>query len=273
MKKNIVIIGAESGIGLATVRSFQKQGHAVWATAEDLNGIEILRKEIPKERVLELDLMNVSAISPFVDELSNVPQIDVLICNAGVGIGGPATHMDIVDLRESFQINVFGHLEIIQRVLPILEKSDDSRIIWTGSAAGYFVRPLFGGYAATKFAVSALCDALRVELMGRVQVSMIAPGRIKTPIWEKGESLAEKVKEKPGVEIYATAIQKLIDEAKANQTESPSVDIVVESMHHAAFSSRPKAIYRIGPDAKVAFWLKWLLPIKWVDWLLRKLCW
>ena len=273
MIKTIIVIGAESGIGLATALAFQQQGHTVWVTARDQDGIQILMKDFPKEQIVELDLINSDLMKTSMGTLSAIPQIDVLICNAGIGLGGPVSHIDVDGLRDVFQVNVFGHLEIIQRLLPKLEQAQDPRIIWTGSAAGYFVRPLLGGYASSKFAVSALCDALRVELMGRVHVSLIAPGRIKTAIWKKGEDGAQALRSQPGVEVYESAIDKLLDEAKANQTESPDVEIVVKAMHHAAFASRPKGVYRIGPDAKLAFWLKWLFPSRFVDWLLRKLCW
>lgn len=273
MKKTFVVVGAESGIGLATARSILNKGHIVWTTAMDVHGMEVLRNYFPHDQIIMLDLSKVKDIATMLIPLQEIPEIDVLICNAGVGIGGPVSHLDIPSLRESFQINVFGHLEIIQRLLPNLERTPDPRIIWTGSAAGYFVRPLFGGYASTKFAVSALSDALRVELMGRVHVSVIAPGRIKTPIWEKGERLAKKYKDKDGLEEYHSAFEILLDELKVNQVDSPDEAIVVRAMHHASSSSRPKPYYRIGFDAHIAYWLKWLLPVRWVDSLLRTLFW
>ncbi|MAA78317.1 MAG: hypothetical protein CL916_03585 [Deltaproteobacteria bacterium] len=273
MRKTIVVIGAESGIGFATAKSLQQRGHTVWTTAKDLDGINILEKAFPHERILMLDLANAADISTMIAPLQNIESIDALICNAGVGTGGPVSHIDIPDLREAFQINVFGHLEIIQGLLPTLERASDPRIIWTGSAAGYFVRPLFGGYASTKYAVNALSDALRVELMGRVHVSLITPGRIKTAIWEKGMLEVDKFQGRSELEVYDSAFKKLANEMKVNRVESPSVDIVVKAMNHAVSSKRPKPYYRIGIDAKAAFWLKWLLPTRWVDIVLRTLCW
>ena len=273
MKKTIVIIGAETGIGFATAMSFFEQGHTVWVTAKDAEGVQILQENFPRECILLVDLSKEGDIAEMITPLHNLASIDVLICNAGVGTGGPTTHIDIPALREAFQINVFGHLEIIQRLLPKLECGVDPRIIWTGSAAGYFVRPLFGGYASTKYAVTALCDALRVELLGRVHVSLIAPGRIKTPIWEKGLLEVDKFQGRNDLKAYETAFDILAGEMKANSKESPNVRIVVKAMNHAVTSKRPKPYYRIGIDAFAAFWLKWLLPVRWVDWLLRKLCW
>ena len=273
MKKTIVIIGAESGIGLATAKSFLNQGHSVWTTARDQEGVQILQQTFPSDTILQLDLSEKNEIATVMASLQKLASIDVLICNAGVGTGGPVSHIDIFELREAFQINVFGHLEIIQHLLPNLECAADPRIIWTGSAAGYFVRPLFGGYASTKYAVTALSDALRVELMGRVRVSLIAPGRIKTPIWQKGLLEVDKFKGRSDLEMYDTAFTKLANEMRVNCEESPNVDIVVKAMNHAALSKRPKPYYRIGVDAWAAFWLKWLLPTRWIDNLLRKLCW
>ena len=270
---NVVVVGGESGIGLATVLEMKNKRYEVWATAKDKEGRNTLLKHISEDRIILLDLSKHEDIHRALLELNKIDSIDVLICNAGVAMGGPVSHLNLTELRYVFEVNVFGHLALIQDILPKLEDSSDARIIWIGSAAGYFVRPLLGGYASSKFAVSALTDALRVELMGRVMVSLIAPGRIKTPIWEKGEQSAEELMKKEGLESYTTAIMKLREEAKENRSASPDAGLVVRSILHAMTSSRPRPVYRIGMDAKLAFWLKWFVPTRWIDALLRWLCW
>lgn len=269
----VVIVGAESGIGLAAVIEMKEQGHDVWVTAKDEGGEGILRAYLSEDRILRLDLSVREDVRRVADELVRIGHIDALICNAGVAMGGPVSHLDMNALRYLYEVNVFGHLALFQILLPSLLRASDPRFIWIGSAAGYFVRPLLGGYASSKFAVTALTEALRVELKGRVKVSLIAPGRIKTPIWEKGEEDAKRLLAQEGLETYSTAIAKLRAEAKTNRVESPNTDIVVRAIAHAMGAADPRPVYRVGRDAKLAFWLKWILPVRWLDALLRKLCW
>lgn len=271
--RQYVIVGADSGIGLGLLSHLVQEGHKLIATAKDEAGKEKLQQMFPEQTFYCLDLSQEQQIVQFCASMEAITELDGLICNAGVAIGGPVSHLDLHDLKRLFDINFFGQLYIVQKLLPCLENSPSPRLVWTGSAAGYFVRPLLGGYAASKFAVQAILDALRVELAGRVHVSHIAPGRIKTDIWANGAQEAKALSQKLVLEPYESAIAKLQREAEDNAHNAPPVSWVVEAMHHALFSSRPKSMYRIGPDAQLAYWLKWLLPQRWIDALLRKLCW
>ena len=272
-KSHFVIIGADSGIGLGLLHHLVEAGHNVTATAKDDMGKTQLQILFPSHDIHCLDLCEEEHIIRFCASISTIDLLDGIILNAGVAVGGPVSHLDIRELKRLFDINVFGQLDILQKVLPKLERSASPRIVWTGSAAGYFVRPLLGGYASSKFAVTALLDALRVELSGRIYVSHIAPGRIKTSIWSNGAEQANVLASKSGLESYTSAIMQLKKEAEDNAKDAPPVDWVVNAMDHALFSKKPKAMYRIGPDAKLAYWLKWLLPQSWIDRLLRRLCW
>ena len=273
-QKCIFIVGACSGIGLSYAKHLSALGHRVYASAINEKKSKELQQKLPKAIVVILDLRMASDINQCCSFLANeVSALDALICNSGIPIGGPVSHLALEQLREVFQVNVFGHIELVQRLLVLLQKSQDPRLVWTGSAAGYFVRPLLGGYAASKFAVTAIMDALRVELYNQIHVSHIMPGGIRTDIWTKGVEAATALEDQIGLEDYHTALRKLKEEAQHNAKNAASVQKVVHAMHHALFSSNPKPTYRIGLDAHLAYWLKWLLPQRLVDWLLRKLCW
>ena len=273
-QKSVVIVGACSGIGLAYAKHLSGLGHQVYASAINEKKAQDLQLAIPKAIVLTVDLRMASDIKQCCSFLrKELSAVDVLICNAGIPIGGPVAHLDLEQLREVFQVNVFGHLDMIQGLLETLQKSQNPRLVWTGSAAGYFVRPLLGGYAASKFAVTAIVDALRVEWYNHIHVSHIMPGGIRTDIWTRGVEAASAMENKVGLEDYHTALRKLKEEAQHNAKNAVSVQKVVDAMHHAVFSSNPKPVYRIGLDAHLAYWLKWFLPQRLVDWLLRKLCW
>ena len=156
-----------------------------------------------------------------------------------------------------------------QTFLPLLRKAQDPRIIFTGSAAGIFVRPLLGGYAASKFALTAFVDALRVELRPQnIRVSLIQPGRIKTPIWSTKPD--ESMEKQPNATPYRIAMDKLQSEAEENAQASPPVSIVTKVMNHALFSNYPKAQYLVGFDAHIAYCFGFL-PSFLVDRLLIRL--
>lgn len=272
--KTIVILGACSGIGREYAQHFSSLGHHVIATAINDETATLLSDDFPDLCVVTLDLCVPESVQGAVQRIhENCSHIDALICNAGIPLGGPVSHLDLQELRRVFQINFFGHLEMMQALLSLLLESQDPRFIWTGSAAGFFVRPLLGGYAASKYAVTAVMDALRVEWYQRIRVSHIMPGGIRTDIWTKGVRAAQSLETREDMKEYRSALVKLKDEALHNATSAAPVKSVVNAVHHAVYSSYPKPIYRVGFDAHLAHWLKWLLPKRVLDWLLRKLFW
>ena len=272
MTKYYFISGASTGIGLALAKRLVAQNHIVLATAPTPQGVETLRQIHSNLHPLLLDLCNQKHIDQLLENIQyHTAHLDAVINNAGVALGGPVELLSTTDIQRVFSINVFGHIQVTQILLPLLRKAPKPRLVFTGSAAGYFVRPLLGGYAASKFALEAFVDALRVELRPqKISVSLIEPGRIKTPIWSIPKD--NRFEDNPLAEPYQSAIAKLEAEVDTNAKESPSVDIVLKSMMHALLAPRPKIRYRVGPDAHLAYYLNWL-PRRFVDWLLLKLLW
>ncbi|MEC7986553.1 MAG: SDR family NAD(P)-dependent oxidoreductase, partial [Myxococcota bacterium] len=184
--------------------------------------------------------------------LQYTDRLDGIINNAGVGLGGPVELLNVDDIRTLFDINVLGHIKMTQVFLPLLRKAEQGRVVFTGSVAGFLSLPLQSPYAASKFALRAFCDALRVELRSQnIRVSLIQPGMIKTPIWSK--SPLAGIEEHPQADRYRTSIQKSYALLRDGAKSSASVSIVIKAMNHALFSPFPKAKYLVGHDARLAY--------------------
>ncbi|MEC7988165.1 MAG: SDR family oxidoreductase [Myxococcota bacterium] len=270
MGKFYLISGANQGIGRAIAEDLAQKGHRVFATAPTESGRQSLLGLSENIIPLLLDLRSKEHIEELrISVAQHTDHLDGLINNAGIAMGGPVELLDVDAVRNLFEINVFGHIQMTQAFLPLLRKSKQARIVFTGSAAGIFVRPLLGGYAASKFALTAFCDALRVELRPqKIRVSLIQPGRIKTPIWSTPPD--KNIQNHPDAEPYRVAIEKLQQEAEENALASPPVSLVTKAMNHALFSNYPKAQYLVGFDAHIAYWFG-ILPSFIVDRLLIRL--
>ena len=206
MSKYYLISGASSGIGRALSEDLAKQGHHVFATAPNEGELHSLVGVSERITPLLLDIRSEEHIAQLRESvLKHTDHLDGLINNAGIGLGGPVELLDVDGIRDSFNINVFGHIKMTQTLLPLIRKSKQGRIVFTGSSAGLFVLPLTSAYSASKFALRAFSDALRVELKpSNIRVSLIQPGSIQTPIWSKGPF--DEVEKNADVERYHSAI-------------------------------------------------------------------
>jgi NAD(P)-dependent dehydrogenase (short-subunit alcohol dehydrogenase family) len=185
-----------------------------------------------------------------------------LVNNAGIVIGSPLEVIPLPQLRKQLEINVIGQIAVTQAFLPLLRRGR-GRIVNMGSIAGRGTIPLLGPYSASKYALEALTDALRMELQPwGIQVSIIEPGAIATPIWEKSAKEAEDLEASVGEEakaLYGEAVIRIREAiAQAAQRAIPP-EAVVRAVHHALTASRPHTRYLVGADAKLRAWMvKWL---------------
>jgi len=165
---------------------------------------------------------------------------------------------------------VIGLVAVTQALLPALRRGR-GRIVNIGSIAGRSPLPGSGPYDASKFAVEAITDVLRMELQALgVKVSVIEPGAVATPIWEKSAKDAEELVRQAEPEryaLYARLMTKLREEAAESARKAISVDRVVQAVEHAMTAARPKARYPVGPDTRL-WLLLGILPDRWRDWLI-----
>lgn len=178
-----IVTGASSGIGEATARALAGQGAAVVLAARDEEKIRALEVEIVASGGHALGIKTDVSDRDSVDTLvartiAEFGMLDVLVNNAGVGLSGRVAELRAEDLRYVFEVNVVGALNCVQAALPHL--GPGSRIINVSSVVGKRAIPKVGGYCASKFALNALSDALRVEIKEDITVTSVYPGTTHT---------------------------------------------------------------------------------------------
>lgn len=185
-----------------------------------------------------------------------------LVNNAGIAIGSPLEVIPLSQLRKQFEVNVIGQIAVTQAFLPLLRRSR-GRIVNMGSIAGRGTIPLLGPYSATKYAMEALTDALRMELRPwGIEVSIIEPGAIATPIWEKSDKAAVDLEASASDEaraLYGAAAIRIREAVAQSAQRAIPPDAVVRAVHHALTAACPNTRYLVGVDAKFRAWMvKWL---------------
>lgn len=196
-----------------------------------------------------------------------------LVNNAGIAIGSPLEFIPIQQLRRQLEVNVVGQIAVTQAVLPLLRLAR-GRIVNMGSIAGRGTIPMMGPYSASKHALEALTDALRLELYPwGIDVSIIEPGAIDTPIWGKSMQISMGIESElpiEGKQLYKDTAERIRDRVGLAARRAIPTDAVVQAVLHALTAKRPRTRYLVGRDAKVrAVMLRWL-PDRVQDWILKK---
>ncbi len=195
--KNIVITGASTGIGYATTKACINKGYRVLGSVRKEKDAERLQAKFGEQFIpLIFDVTDETAVAAGAakaQELIGDSGIHTLVNNAGIAIGGPMMHVPLADMRRQLEVNVIGLLATTQAFLPLLGAQKNcphppGRIINISSVAGKITHPFMGPYCASKHAVEAISDALRIELqLYGIDVVVLGPGVVKTPIWSKAE--------------------------------------------------------------------------------------
>jgi NAD(P)-dependent dehydrogenase (short-subunit alcohol dehydrogenase family) len=269
----VLVTGASTGIGRATAHYLQARGFRVFGSVrrrEDGSGFSGVTPVL-------LDVESADSIreaSETVDAALDGGALGGLVNNAGIAVSGPLEFLEMSDLRRQFEVNVFGQVAVTQAFLPLLRRGQPGRIVNMSSISGRITAPLLGPYSMSKFALEAFSDALRRELgpFG-ISVSVIEPGVINTPIWEKGVGSAnERIARMPAraLELYGKRIDFLRRRAEALQGTGTPAEKVAEAVHHALTARAPKTRYLVGNDAKVTAKLAWALPDRLLDRLMRR---
>ncbi len=266
-----LITGASTGIGQATALRLANAGWTVLAGVRRREDGERLSGEDPSGRIEPLlldvtDLEQVRLAAARVSELggagdSSPGRLDALVNNAGIGFGGPLELVSPEDLRTQFDVNVLGQVAVTQALLPAL-RAARGRLLFVSSVGGRVAMAFTAPYAASKYALEAIGDALRVELStSHVQVALIEPGSVATPIWEKTREVEEKltIPESLRAEYgHVPAAMKKTIESTASRGVPP--EQVAETIEAALTAKRMKARYVIGRDARAMIVLRSLLP-------------
>lgn len=263
---SVVVTGASTGIGAACALDFAGRGMTVFAGVRDpLAGEALAAKGGPSLIPITLDVTDEMSIVRSVKAVQSVlgeGGLGGLVNNAGIVIGSPLEVIPLSQLRKQLEVNVIGQIAVTQAFLPLLRRGR-GRIVNMGSIAGRGTIPLLGPYSASKYALEALTDALRMELRPwGIHVSIIEPGAIATPIWEKSTKEAESLEASVSAEakaLYGEAVVRIREAIAQAAQRAISPDAVVRAVHHALTASSPRTRYLVGSDAKLRAWMvKWL---------------
>lgn len=269
--KFIVVTGISTGIGRYLCKFLLDQGFQVIGTHREpdvKNGISTLD---PRLIPLYMDLANERSIEHASIEIQKIVGnmgLFALINNAGQAIPGPLTEVPMEKIKYQFQVNVFGNLMLIQKMMPLLQKNGPgARIINMSSVSGLFASPFLGSYAASKFALEGLSDSLRRELkLLGITVVVIEPGPIQTAIWSKHLGVAADYK--GGLfDQYLIKATDIIQQMEAN---AMPLEVLNQPILESLLSTKPKTRYLIHKNKFLFLLLAKILPDKWADYLVNR---
>ncbi len=264
MKKIVLITGASSGIGLDTLKLFANAGYKVYGAARNIDFVERLGR--PDVVGLRMDLTDSTAVDHALKTiLEQEGRIDILINNAGYGSFGPIEEVPLEEAERQLQVNVLGAVRLSQAVVPVMRRQGSGRIVNISSVAGRFTICFGGWYNASKYALEAVSNALRMELKPfGIRVVLIEPGGIKTN-W--GIIAAENLRLTTADTVYqprAHRLANIMEKGYGGQWLS-NPKVVAKTIFRAATARRPKARYLCGRAARLIVLLNALLPTRWLD--------
>ncbi len=271
--KTILITGCSSGIGYSTAVILKARGHQVIVTARDIVDVERLKNE--GFTALHLDLAESASIKNAVIEMVELTggKIDALFNNGAFGQPGAVEDLTRDVLRFQFETNLFGTHELTNLIIPLMRQQGHGRIIYNSSILGLVAMRYRGAYNASKFALEGLADTLRLELHGTsIHISLIEPGPILSEFRTNSYALyqrnidAEHSFHKSAYEAMEARLQK---EGAAVAFTLPA-KAVADKVVHALEAKRPKTRYYVTFPTYLFAILKRLLPVSWLDFLLRK---
>ncbi len=259
--KSVVITGASTGIGKACALWMDREGWRVFAGVRKESDGAALRAEA-SERLTPVfvDVTDAGSIASMAAEVKAAvgeEGLHGLVNNAGMATGGVLEFVDLNELRRVLEVNVTGQLAVTQPLIPLLRQGK-GRIVMMSSIAGRSSTPLLGLYAASKHALEAITDALRLELHPwGIHVSSIQPGTIATPIWGKALSFAQDVLPTyppKALEFYGPLVEAMFKSLA--KTKGIPAEAVAEVVFHALSAPTPKTRYVVGQDAKIRMWIE-----------------
>jgi NAD(P)-dependent dehydrogenase (short-subunit alcohol dehydrogenase family) len=269
----VLVTGASKGIGEACALRLARDGWLVWAGVRADADADRLRQAHPRISPVRLDVTSAGDILAVSRTIESAGQpLHGLVNNAGIAVAGPLEFLPLAELRNQLEINVVGQMAVTQAVLPALRRTR-GRIVFVSSISGLSALPFTGAYAASKFALEAIADALRMELLPfGLQVSVIEPGVIATPIWETSRLAAERYLDSAAPEMerfYGEALEAIRRRAATGMGGLPAA-VVARAVEHALTARRPRTRYLIGKDARARLLMQRLLPDRWRDALVRR---
>jgi NADP-dependent 3-hydroxy acid dehydrogenase YdfG len=241
--KIVLITGCSSGIGHDLAQRLARASYTVIATARHPEMLSDLHVALQ----LPLNVTDPTSIAIATEEVvRRFGRIDVLINNAGYAIRGAIEDIAVEQVQQMFDVNVYGVMRMIHAVVPHMRQQNSGRVITIGSLAGKLVLPVNGTYSATKFALEALSDALRIELAPfGIQVVLIEPGNIRSNFMATAQANSQEILANPDSPYHAL-YQHYLRVMTTMRKHEAGPEIVTQAVQQAIEASRPKARYLVA---------------------------
>jgi NAD(P)-dependent dehydrogenase (short-subunit alcohol dehydrogenase family) len=268
----VVITGASTGIGRATALRLAGAGFDVLAGVRREEDGAALRAEDGRIEPVLVDVTDGGQVAALAQRVGGAP-LAGLVNNAGIAVAGPLEGVPLDEIRRQYEVNVFGLLAVTQALLEPI-RTGRGRIVNVGSIGGRINTPFVGPYSSSKAAVRSLSASLRRELRPwGIQVALVEPGALDTPIWRKGEegaqatiaALPERVRT-----LYARPLEALVAATRSIAAGAASPDDAAQAIEHALTAKRPRTLYTVGRQARVQGALHDVLPARAFDALVAR---
>ncbi len=273
----VLITGASSGIGQACALELERRGFHVFAGVRSEEAAGAIRANgSPRLVPVRLDVTDeasIAAAAAQIDAATGDAGLWGLVNNAGIAISGPLEALPLALWRQQLEVNVLGQVAVTQAMLRLVRRAR-GRIVNMGSISGLVAAPFMGPYAASKHALEAVTDALRVELAPwGIGVSIVEPQSIKTPIWDKARNAAHAMFQQMPVhveELYGNLLRAAGRNVARFEAAGLPVSRVVRAVVHALSAKRPRPRYPVGLQTHAAYRVWHLLPTGLRDRIVRR---
>jgi len=268
--RTVLVTGASTGIGRATALRLDADGWQVFAGVRKEVDAESLRAEASPQLIpVTLDVTDPEQIAAAAArvEAESEGGLHGLVNNAGVAVPGPLETIPLDDLRHQLEVNLVAYVAVTQAMLPQIRRTE-GRIVFLASIGGRIAFPFGGPYHASKFATEAIGDVFRQELRPwAIEVAIIEPGSIDTPIWGRGQAKAEEIEARsPNTNLlYGAALDKFRKVIEDTAERGIPPEKVAKAIAHALQSKRPKTRYLVGLDAQVQARIQPFIPTRLFD--------
>ncbi len=267
----VLITGASTGIGRACAEHLDSLGFTVFAGVRKQSDADSLRETgSGRTQALMLDVTDSQSIAAAMGSVEQAAPAGLagLVNNAGIAVAGPLEFVTLDDWRRQLEVNFIGQVAVTQAALPALRRAR-GRIVNMTSIGGRLASPFLGPYSASKYALEAITDSLRLELRPfGIEVAAVEPGAVATPIWGKGRAEAEQATANmpaQAMQLYRAGIEALPKIIAQAERSGVAPLEVARAVAHALTASRPKTRYVVGRDAKGRLFLTRLLPTRVMD--------
>jgi len=275
--RTVFITGASTGIGAACARALAGRGWSVFAGVRRTeDGVALAAGAEGRIHPVLLDVTDraqIKQVAQTVSELCGETGLQGIVNNAGIALAGPLEFLPMEAIERQFEVNVLGLIAVTQAFMPMI-RAGHGRVVLMGSNSGFLCEPFLAAYGATKHALEAIADSLRTELRPwQIEVALIQPGSIRTPIWDKSRSATEKlfVGLPPQCEeLYAApiaALRKMVEKIPAMAIPP---ERVAQAVVHALEARRPRTRYPVGLDSVLGSMIVRWVPDRLLDWIIRR---